>query len=150
MNISLLGKNALVGGASAGIGRAVAVELAALGANVILVAAQKTPCNGNSHTGHFPEPTTRLSRCRFQQQPDPDGKGVGIAAQPNHPHPGQQHRRSARRADHRGPAGKFPESLPQSPDLQSAAGTSRIAGHEGRRLRTRYQYHQHLGKRTPG
>ncbi len=38
MNISLLGKNALVGGASAGIGRAVAVELAALGANVILVA----------------------------------------------------------------------------------------------------------------
>ncbi len=38
MNISLLGKNALVGGASAGIGRAVAVELAALGANVTLVA----------------------------------------------------------------------------------------------------------------
>lgn len=38
MNISLLGKNALVGGASAGIGRAVAVELANLGANVTLVA----------------------------------------------------------------------------------------------------------------
>lgn len=38
MNISLLGKNALVGGASAGIGRAVAVELATLGANVTLVA----------------------------------------------------------------------------------------------------------------
>lgn len=38
MNLSLLGKNALVGGASAGIGRAVAVELAALGANVTLLA----------------------------------------------------------------------------------------------------------------
>ncbi len=38
MNISLLGKNALVGGASAGIGRAAALELAALGANVTLVA----------------------------------------------------------------------------------------------------------------
>lgn len=38
MNISLIGKNALVGGASAGIGRAVAAELAALGANVTLVA----------------------------------------------------------------------------------------------------------------
>lgn len=38
MNLSLSGKNALVGGASAGIGRAVATELAALGANVTLVA----------------------------------------------------------------------------------------------------------------
>ena len=38
MNISLHHKNALVGGASTGIGRAVAIELAALGANVILVA----------------------------------------------------------------------------------------------------------------
>ena len=38
MNLSLLGKNALVGGGSAGIGRAVAVELAALGARVTLVA----------------------------------------------------------------------------------------------------------------
>lgn len=38
MNLSLLGKNALIGGASAGIGRAVAMELAALGARVTLVA----------------------------------------------------------------------------------------------------------------
>lgn len=38
MNLSLLNKNALVGGASAGIGRAVAIELAALGANVTLMA----------------------------------------------------------------------------------------------------------------
>ncbi len=38
MNLSLSGKNALVGGASAGIGRAVAIELALLGANVTLVA----------------------------------------------------------------------------------------------------------------
>lgn len=38
MNLSLVNKNALVGGASAGIGRAVALELAALGANVTLVA----------------------------------------------------------------------------------------------------------------
>jgi len=38
MNLSLIGKNALVGGASAGIGRAVAMELASLGANVTLVA----------------------------------------------------------------------------------------------------------------
>lgn len=38
MNLSLLHKNALVGGASAGIGRAAAIELAALGANVTLMA----------------------------------------------------------------------------------------------------------------
>lgn len=38
MNLSLSGKNALIGGASAGIGRAVAVELASLGANVTLLA----------------------------------------------------------------------------------------------------------------
>lgn len=38
MDLSLLGKNALVGGASAGIGRAAARELAALGANVTVVA----------------------------------------------------------------------------------------------------------------
>lgn len=38
MNLSLLQKNALVGGASAGIGRATAIELAALGANVTLMA----------------------------------------------------------------------------------------------------------------
>jgi len=38
MNLSLLQKNALVGGASAGIGRATALELAALGANVTLMA----------------------------------------------------------------------------------------------------------------
>lgn len=38
MNLSLSGKNALVGGGSAGIGRAVAIELAALGARVTLLA----------------------------------------------------------------------------------------------------------------
>ncbi|MCS7037933.1 MAG: SDR family oxidoreductase [Saprospiraceae bacterium] len=38
MELSLLHKNAFVGGSSAGIGRAVAIELAALGANVVLVA----------------------------------------------------------------------------------------------------------------
>ncbi|MEO6039846.1 MAG: SDR family oxidoreductase [Saprospiraceae bacterium] len=38
MEISLLGKNALVGGASAGIGQAIALELAVLGANVTLLA----------------------------------------------------------------------------------------------------------------
>ena len=38
MDLSLPGKNALVGGASAGIGRAIAVELALLGANVTLLA----------------------------------------------------------------------------------------------------------------
>ena len=36
--MSLLGKNALVGGGSAGIGRAIAIELALLGANVTLLA----------------------------------------------------------------------------------------------------------------
>lgn len=38
MNLSLKGKNALIGGSSKGIGRAVAIELALLGANVTLVA----------------------------------------------------------------------------------------------------------------
>lgn len=37
MNLNLNGKNALVGGSSKGIGKAIAIELAALGANVILV-----------------------------------------------------------------------------------------------------------------
>lgn len=38
MNLSLTGRNALVGGASAGIGRAVAVALSSMGARVILMA----------------------------------------------------------------------------------------------------------------
>jgi 3-oxoacyl-[acyl-carrier protein] reductase len=38
MEISLLGKNALVGGGSAGIGRSIAIELALLGANVTVLA----------------------------------------------------------------------------------------------------------------
>ena len=38
MNLQLIGKNALVGGSSKGIGRAAAIELAELGANVTLVA----------------------------------------------------------------------------------------------------------------
>lgn len=37
MDLNLQGKNALVGGSSKGIGKAIAIELAALGANVILV-----------------------------------------------------------------------------------------------------------------
>ena len=37
MNISLKGKNAFVGGSSKGIGKAAAIELAALGANITLV-----------------------------------------------------------------------------------------------------------------
>ncbi len=41
MDISLLGKNALVGGGSAGIGRAIAIELALLGANVTVLARTK-------------------------------------------------------------------------------------------------------------
>ncbi|MBP7272538.1 MAG: SDR family oxidoreductase [Saprospiraceae bacterium] len=38
MNLSLIGKNALVGGSSKGIGKAIAIELALLGANITLVA----------------------------------------------------------------------------------------------------------------
>lgn len=38
MNLNLQGKNAFVGGSSKGIGKAIAMELAALGANVFLVA----------------------------------------------------------------------------------------------------------------
>ncbi len=38
MNLNLLGKNALVGGGSRGIGRAVAIELSRLGANITLLA----------------------------------------------------------------------------------------------------------------
>lgn len=38
MNISLQGKNALVGGGSAGIGQAIAMELATMGASITLVA----------------------------------------------------------------------------------------------------------------
>jgi 3-oxoacyl-[acyl-carrier protein] reductase len=41
MDLSLLGKNALVGGGSAGIGKAIAQELALLGANVTLMARNK-------------------------------------------------------------------------------------------------------------
>jgi 3-oxoacyl-[acyl-carrier protein] reductase len=39
MNLDLTGKNAFVSGSSKGIGKAVAKELARLGANVTLVAA---------------------------------------------------------------------------------------------------------------
>ncbi|MEM7486142.1 MAG: SDR family oxidoreductase [Bacteroidota bacterium] len=42
MNISLLGKNALVGGSSKGIGEAIARQLAASSANVTLMARNKT------------------------------------------------------------------------------------------------------------
>ncbi|GIV33969.1 MAG: short-chain dehydrogenase [Chitinophagales bacterium] len=41
MDLNLTGKNALVGGASRGIGRAIAVELALLGASVTLVARSR-------------------------------------------------------------------------------------------------------------
>ena len=38
MNLELTGKNAIVCGSTQGIGKAIAVELALLGANIILVA----------------------------------------------------------------------------------------------------------------
>ncbi len=41
MNLDLTGKRALVGGSSKGIGKAAAIELAALGANVILMARSR-------------------------------------------------------------------------------------------------------------
>lgn len=45
MNLSLINKYALVGGASAGIGKAAAIELALLGANVILMARNEDRLN---------------------------------------------------------------------------------------------------------
>ena len=44
MNIDLSQKNALVGGSTQGIGKATAMELALLGANVTLLAATKLRC----------------------------------------------------------------------------------------------------------
>lgn len=59
MNLNLTGKTALVGGSTQGIGRATAVELALLGANVVLMArneetlkttlAQLDTTNGQTH-----------------------------------------------------------------------------------------------------
>lgn len=46
MNLNLTGKNALVGGSSKGIGRAVAVELALLGANVTLMSRSAEALSG--------------------------------------------------------------------------------------------------------
>ncbi len=42
MNLSLIGKNALVSGSTQGIGKAIAIELALLGANVTLLARNET------------------------------------------------------------------------------------------------------------
>jgi 3-oxoacyl-[acyl-carrier protein] reductase len=55
MNLSLIGKHALVGGASAGIGKAVAYELASLGATVTIMSrteAQLQACLASLPTEH--------------------------------------------------------------------------------------------------
>lgn len=58
MNLDLTGKNAFVGGSSQGIGRAVALELAALGANVTLCARSE---------GKLREVLATLDRSKGQQ-----------------------------------------------------------------------------------
>lgn len=77
MQLSLLHKNALVGGASAGIGRAAAIELAALGANVTLLARTENSlldavslldtAQGQQHhyiVADFTDPDTLLQKVR--------------------------------------------------------------------------------------
>ena len=46
MNLNLIGKNALVCGASQGIGAATAIELAHMGANITLMARDAERLNG--------------------------------------------------------------------------------------------------------
>ena len=86
MNLNLHGKNALVGGSSKGIGKAIAMELAALGANVTLVSRSPELMTTIKPRGSAPQ-------------------GFGFALRKEYPHYGQQHRRPSFRAFARCPPG---------------------------------------------
>ena len=148
MNLSLIGKNALVGGASAGIGRAVAVELALLGAHVTLMARTESALQetvgildtkqGQQHgyiVADFADSDALLEKVRqWLAQAD-----VHILVNNTGGPPGGPITEASER---------FCPGLAQPPDLQSVAGAGGATGHEKSRIRAHPEYHQHLGKRA--
>lgn len=70
MNLDLTGKTALVGGSTQGIGRAAAVELALLGANVVLMARNEQTLK--TTVAHLPTPNGQTHRYIVADFSQPD------------------------------------------------------------------------------
>ena len=150
MDLELTGRHALVCGASEGIGRAAAHELALLGADVTLLARRAEVLEAVAAA----LPRTAAGQrhgwiaADVSQHDDTRRAGAGAGQRQPGAYPGQQHRRSAGRPRHRRRCRRLPRRIPQAPARQPDAGAGGVARHAGRAMGAHRQRDLHLGEGT--
>ena len=131
MQLDLRGRHALVGGASAGIGRAAAIELASLGANVTLLARSADALRGvreQACRGRMPSQHHQWRQVDMLDTAALAAIAAEMVADRPGAHPHQQHRRTGRRTGQCRRPGGVRGGLPPAPDRRADPAAALLPG----------------------